>query len=523
MSADPVLRPPVLHRLRVATATDSPLLGAGPWRIRLAVTCGDRAVAEQALLIQDAEALALGITLVVPILVTEPLAGPAPANLTVSVSGANGVIQQRGSATAATPGSLTAELAAHQAALGADPSPLAALLLDQAAEGLVVGAAWTQVRDLLDLLATGIPAQGWRDEGGGRRLLAFRDPADGSAQPVRLHLPSQPRGTALLCHGGAAPGKLDWPAPPAAIIAAALAQGWAVVEVHPASDGQWSSLAPRRALLALAAARAAGAPAGPVLVVGIGNGAGGALRVAMRLNQATAVRLDQPRLLDLLQSPILAAALTGIDLGAHGRLALPTGLVATSLPAPTEAGFWAPALTRLRQVALRVEAGPATVTDGPFTIVVGTREHTAAVGDARRLAQQLSDAWARFAMGRPRMVDDTATSLRAEAGRHLVLVGNPRSNALLATLVRRGLTLPLTWDDRAVRLDAKAYPRGELRPVVWSGPRPDDAALQLIVVDGAPTLPAGQLFAGWPDIGIGDGRGGWILPVDPLAPMLSRP
>ncbi len=523
MSADPVLRPPVLHRLHVATAVDAALVGVGPWRVRLVVTSGERAVAEQSLVIQDAEALALGITMVVPILVTEPLTGPAPANLSVAVSGASGVIQQRGSATAATPGSLTAELAACQAALGTAPSPLAALLLDQAAEGLVVGAAWAQVRGLLDVLAAGVPTQGWRDDGAGRRLIALRDPADGSAQPVRLHLPPQPRGTALLCHGGAAPGKLDWPAPPAGVITAALAQGWAVVEVHPAGDGQWSFLAPRRALLALAAAQAAGAPAGPVLVVGLGPGAGGALRVAMRLSQATAVRLAPARLLDQATMSIPPAALTGVDVGVHGQLALPAGLIATSLPAPTEAGFWTPVQNRSRQVALRVESGPATVTDGPFTIVVGTREHAAAVGDARLLARQLSDAWARFAMGRPRVVDDTATSLRAERGRHLVLVGNPRSNEVLATLVRRGLTLPITWDDRAVRLDGQRYPRGDLRPVVWSGPRPDDAALRLVVVDGAPQLPAGQPFAGWPEVGIGDGHGGWIQPADPLAPVLSRP
>ena len=155
--------------------------------------------------------------------------------------------------------------------------------------------------------------------------------------------------------------------------------------------------------------------------------------------------------------------------------------------------------------ALGQACGPlATYADGPFTLVIGSTENEAAAAANRELAQAFATAWVAHAQGTPRHVIDRDFRAEDHLGRHLVLVGNPRSNGVLRTLVAEGLRLPMTWDERSVRSGDLTWPRSELRQLALAWPHPAHDGRLLVVLDGAPSWDGrGLPLAGLPDLAVG--------------------
>jgi hypothetical protein len=228
----------------------------------------------------------------------------------------------------------------------------------------------------------------------GRNDLALRDPVDGSVQPWRLHLPAGPGPfpCALVLAKPRNLGKARWPAWDARQVQAALDAGAAVVECYPAGDRRWNGTALRRVALALAEAHRYGV-------------------------------IDPSR---------------GVTLSEVAEVDAPYTVQQPS-PSTVDPAWWRSVLAppRTQQPA----TGWAVA---PFTIVVGTGEHAAAVAANRRLAGSFRAAYAAHAQAVVEPVDDTVDPVTL-TGRNLVLIGNPRSNRVLAQL---GLQLPFTWDHR---------------------------------------------------------------------------
>lgn len=153
--------------------------------------------------------------------------------------------------------------------------------------------------------------------------------------------------------------------------------------------------------------------------------------------------------------------------------------------------------------------GPlAAYADGPFTVVVGGAENEAAAVANRELAQAFAAAWIAHAQGAPRVVADRDFRAAEHDGRHLVLIGNPRSNAVLRALVADGLRLPVTWDERSVRIGALTWPRAERRSIALAWPHPARDGRLLVVLDGAPGWAGrGLPLAGLPDLAVGPAPG----------------
>ena len=262
--------------------------------------------------------------------------------------------------------------------------------------------------------------------------LAVLDLVDGSVQPARLHVvqgATFAQPMAILLRPEPGQTKSAWTALPPAWLAAAAQAGVAVLEVYPAGDLTLTGVARRRAAQAEAQAR-----------------------LAVPSLQAS--------------WPIVA----------HPGLAEPDAWRrATPLPAlPTFSG--------------RLAAWAA----GPFVVVVGTGEHAAAKSDNRQLADALLRAWAAHAHGLPPVVDDTAFQAQSWVGHHLVLIGSPRSNAVLRQRVR---TLPVTWDDRSIRVGDRVCQRAYRPALALAVADPQAVGHTLLVLDGAPAwgAPLGEL------------------------------
>lgn len=149
--------------------------------------------------------------------------------------------------------------------------------------------------------------------------------------------------------------------------------------------------------------------------------------------------------------------------------------------------------------------GPlATYAEGPFVVVVGTGEHLAARRDNRALADAFVGAWAAHAHGRPPLVEDAAFTGADWPRHHLVLIGNARSNRVLATLPLGAAGLPARWDARNLMVGERAWPRHERRAFALAWPHPAADGRLLVVLDGAPAWGAeGPPLAGLPDLVVG--------------------
>jgi hypothetical protein len=98
------------------------------------------------------------------------------------------------------------------------------------------------------------------------------------------------------------------------------------------------------------------------------------------------------------------------------------------------------------------------------------------------------------------MVDDTGLDEQALPGRHLVLIGNPRSNLLLSRLATN-TALPVQWDARNVSAAGRSFLRAERRAVALAWPHPADDGRLLVILDGRPSwATTGLPLAGLPDL-----------------------
>jgi hypothetical protein len=139
----------------------------------------------------------------------------------------------------------------------------------------------------------------------------------------------------------------------------------------------------------------------------------------------------------------------------------------------------------------------------PFTVVVGTGESAAAQVDNRALAQAFAVAWAMHAQGRVRLVADTGLTEEALPGQNLVLIGNTRSNLLLAQLTARS-ELPVRWDSRAMTVGDQSFLRAQRRSVALAWPHPAHDGRLMVILDGrAAWREDGLPLAGLPDLVIG--------------------
>ena len=376
--------------------------------------------------------------------------GQAIVVLTPAGTG-SGRLRLRATATWAGPGhqprTLSAEtaVATHSAALadivslvarlraGGRNDPLPWLWAEQVAELCTGGAS---AASLGEVAALGARLAAWladpQPPGPGASEQALRDPVDGSVQPYRLHLPAGSGPFPLLVLLPAAEpglGKARWPSPDARLVEAALAAGCAVIVCYPAGDRAWDGAARRRIALTVAAAAA----------------------------QAS---LDPSR-----GACVGSADATGLPYTLHRSPTTPDAAWAQSilgprLPSPPGHTGWA---------------------DAPFAVVVGSAEHAAAVTANRSLAESFRSAYAAHAHAVVELLDDDVDDARL-AGRNLVLIGNPRSNRLLARLAP---ALPFTWDHRVINGPAGfSALRSRLPSLACQVQLPNEQIA--LILDGAP-------------------------------------
>ena len=146
--------------------------------------------------------------------------------------------------------------------------------------------------------------------------------------------------------------------------------------------------------------------------------------------------------------------------------------------------------------------GPlSTYATGPFVVVVGTGESAAAQSDNQALGVQFITAWANHAQGRVRMVQDVDVQEGSFAGHHLILIGNSRSNLLLAKLAAK---LPVQWDGRTFTVDGTSFLRSERRAFALAWPHPANDGRLMVILDGKPAWRnAGLPLEGLPDLLVG--------------------
>jgi hypothetical protein len=194
----------------------------------------------------------------------------------------------------------------------------------------------------------------------------------------------------------------------------------------------------------------------------------------------------------------------GIRTGGIARLRCEAPLPVSVDGQPYRAPVAATSAPRAPHKHLGQATGPlAAYASGPFTVVVGTGESAAALAENRALAQEFSLAWATHAQARVRVIDDSTVDERALPGRNLVLIGNARSNLLLAQLATR-MALPIQWDARTVTADGQTFLRAERRPVALAWPHPANDGRLLVILDGRPAWKSpGLPLAELPDLLVG--------------------
>lgn len=153
--------------------------------------------------------------------------------------------------------------------------------------------------------------------------------------------------------------------------------------------------------------------------------------------------------------------------------------------------------------------GPlASYAERTFTVVIGTGESAAAQADNRDLGQAFATAWAAHAQGRVRLMPDTGLDETSLPGQHLVLIGNVRSNLLLARLTARA-ALPVQWDARTLTIGSDIFLRAERRAFALAWPHPAHDGRLLVILDGGPSWTAtGLPLAGLPDLLVGGRNAG---------------
>lgn len=482
--ADPLVRPPLLWRVLVrATCSDADADRSG-YTLTSTLATSSQILAADHLELERLGQLREAAAIVLAPQVDVHRLGPEPATLRVVLASADGrdveVVERR----IPTVGTLTARLAALGETLRrrAEPDPLPWLWLEQGQEIAYAGNSGERCGLLQALLGRlGAAAAGRIPPEPGER--AWRDPVDGSVQYERVHpAPPGPDGAPareawVLVEPARALAKSDWPPLPRLWLAAAAAAGTTVVECYAAGDAAWSGIARWRADRRLAAHR------GPVALIGVGAGADAAVWLARRHpGQVGVVRVVTPR--QLLEDPRIGlpveaapgaanALPTGADLATAQGWLVPDPPPPATLPPPPPDGL----------------DGLTAYARGPFVVVVGMGEHRAAQSDDLALATAFRTAWARHAHGLPPLVTDDTFDRRRWRDATWILIGNPRSNRIAATL--DPASWPVQWDGRSVALGAQRVLRCERRPVAVLTTH--DNHRLAILLDGAFTFPDGGL------------------------------
>jgi len=595
--ADPLVRPGLLFRCTIQYSGPE----VGPCMVTAVLLQGERELSRLSLPVDRSTRLGgAGARLALP----PPLAtiggGPYPRlAVTMSGAGSSGACEK-------IVGSIDAvrmQLDDHYAWLKnqQERNPLPWLWIEQ---GAAFAAKPTTLGNLHGIESANAALASWRigvrpSLGPGSHMRAWRDPVDDSVQPYRLHLPSRSAGAPvamLLANMPAVPSKEQWPSASAALIAAMTTAGIAVIEAYPAGDILWQGIAQRRALCMLDDALTLndlGLDGSRPLVIGIGTGAMGALRVAETNPQRWgALLLIDPRGTPTIPSEnltVLALAITGAIPTAMqpwlARLRTAGGIPTLTLPGPLAEATWrwllaaraTPLPITVPHTVIRMTPGPAgpllidematwgqaaqvswvgdplqiTVTgaaryallgpatghlvngqpyqqppaggrpprkawgqacgplaayaDRPFVVVVGSGESDAAIQANDALARHFMTSWVAHAQGLPARVGDRNFHARDWPDRHLVLIGNPRSNQVLHSLViEEGLKLPLAWDARSITGLGVTCLRPDRRAFALCWPHPAHDGRLLVVLDGAPAWSGTDLpLSGLPDLVIG--------------------
>jgi hypothetical protein len=156
---------------------------------------------------------------------------------------------------------------------------------------------------------------------------------------------------------------------------------------------------------------------------------------------------------------------------------------------------------------------------GPFAVVVGRSGNLAANERNRQLGQAFLADWVAHAQGAPPWCFDDDYTAERFAGMHLICIGSPRSNRVLAALDRQD-PLPLRWDVRGLHLDGSSFYDGAELAVALCRPRPDTPSRLLVVLDGAIGWTRGGVsapLADWPDLAVGPQPGYHDLGPQPQA------
>jgi len=149
---------------------------------------------------------------------------------------------------------------------------------------------------------------------------------------------------------------------------------------------------------------------------------------------------------------------------------------------------WAEAgeLARPAKVAGQARGPLASYADGPFAVVIGADEHLQAMENNRLLGQRFLDDWVAHAHGAPPWCYDRDYAEHADdwSDRNLVLIGNPRSNAVLGDMVGQGLELPISWDHRSVSVAGQQVLRSSAFGLALCWPHPAQDGRLLVILDG---------------------------------------
>jgi len=504
---DVVVRPPSLLRLTLTRTVTAAEAARGPMVVEISLAQGQVLLASDRVELAHLGDLAQGLSVALAPSGLDGQQGDATVWLRVALYtqlapqlGEPYVPVEELSRELPTPRTLASRLDALHARLHASKLTAALpWLWEEQGEEIVTGPPSTrrcmELMRLQGLLQAAL-APGAQPPLADGALCAYRDPCDGSVQPERHYAPvGALRGTAwLLTSPDRAPQKCEWPEPDASLLRGAARSGLELVQVYPAGDLGWDGAALLRAWRRLQEPGHA-----PVLLIGQGRGAVGALRLLALAPQCiAAVRLLDPQLGDALDPLLLGSAAMTVtghldETWSHLTPALRT------CTGPETPAFWQvdaaipAAQTPARPFAqvLPDLATPAThYCLGPFVVVVGMGEHAAAQQDDRALADAFCRAWANHAHGLPPCIDDTVFQPGDWRGCTWILIGNPRSNRVIARLARRH-PLPITWDSRSLTFRGQTYLRADRRAVALAVTRSDGG--QAVMLDGAPAWSAGGL------------------------------
>lgn len=433
---------------------------------------------------------------------------------------------------------------------------------------------------------------------------AWRDPSDGSVQPVRLTRPEgqDPRGIVVALVNGPVHAKSRWPRMSEDRRTAITAAGWRVVEMFPAGDPAFQGHN-RQRLQALIMAERNRYPDVPLVVFARGDSASGAVWQPLlhpstvsaviidhgrwRTPATTAVAADEAtqRWQELHQQPERRLAhLHGVRAYVSGPLdrhlrnfwqrrervdgqsllhQVDAQVFATSLwweelardldppqqpqeyrvLVPGRYGPWfvhyvadplhGGSLRRERdsgQLAINGLEGVRMVTEGdrrqhtvvpsptvvppqasgyhygraqgplsayarqPFVVILGSGEHQAAAERNYALLNRFLSDWAQHAWGRPPVVSDQAFRSEDWLQHTWVLIGGPLSNAVTRRLQERApQLLPVQWDHRSVSIEGRQEARSAQVGVAIAVAHPQDQSRQVIVLDGKPVWPEGDM------------------------------